>query len=202
MTAGWRLLGLLPVAACAPVLDAAWAIDVIRWEPAAAGAAFGLQTWMYFDPTWERTQAPSREICAALVALDGVRVEAADASCVQCGPIWQVTPRRLEDDCPDGLLQGQGPLLRAITGLAFGRRDASLGELPVSGVPEAETLGVWAQRNAGAWEPFGWAWPEGAASGAEDFGDWDGERPFHLEPAFAWDLRGGDVAPTTTRMSR
>lgn len=177
-TASCRVIGaLVTLLSGCQTGEPAWAMDVIHVVP-EGDLVQVLQTWSLFDERWERQQRGSRLVCTVLRVMEGTPTEPCDG----CAVSWEVVQTRRDSDCP---LEARGE--HAVIGdlAAVGISDKPAADSPVEG---ARTGFV---RYPDGWQTHGHAWPEGAPEGRAATGRWDGERPFELWPAFAWDLAGG-----------
>jgi hypothetical protein len=177
---------LLSAVACKPDDTPVWAYDPIYIEPSADGTGvYGFQTWEMFAENWTRRFAERHYVCSVVVELVGTPTAAGD-DCVECTAAWSVETALLETDCEATLAEDPGYL--ALERVAIG---AAVSELAEDDPYPSESHGGYVDYGTGLWEVHGWAYPDAldAAAQADDL-EWNGQQPFTLWPAYAWDLRG------------
>ncbi len=171
---------LLACGSDAPV----WALNTMSVVPTSTGLS-GTQTWTFYSGRWGKSKGDDAFVCARAQTYTGVVTSPVlYEGCADCLFAYELTYAELGSDCDEDL--AADPAYRLPEVIAVGAVDDSIADLDPQG---GESMGWYAQIEAGAVVPYGFAWDD-----ALDWGGypgppgWNEGQVYTLWPAFAWDL--------------
>lgn len=160
----------------------AWALNEASVVPSASGVE-GVQVWTLYSERWERRLDDRYHICTVLQDLRGTVVASYDG-CVRCTAMYELTLEELENDCPEGALDGL--VLDGMVALGIGEIPADLeADDPYPGA----SLGWFISFDGESAEAHGFAYSEALdQGGVGEEGRWRSGETYTLSPAYAWNL--------------
>lgn len=160
----------------------AWAMNEASVVPSASGVE-GVQVWTLYSKRWERRLDDRYRICTLLQDLRGT-VVASYEGCQGCTAMYELTLEELENDCPEGVLDGL--VLDGMVAMGVGDVPEDIaGDDPFPG----SSLGWFVSFNGESADGHGFAYAEELETGgAADPGRWRSGDSYILSPAYAWEL--------------
>lgn len=160
----------------------AWAMNEASVVPSASGLE-GVQVWTLYSEHWERKLDDRYRICTLLQDLRGA-VVAEYEGCVRCDAMYELTLDELENDCPEGTLDGL--VLDGMVAMGIGEVPEDIAEDdPFPG----SSMGWFISFNHESAEAHGFAYAESLDSGAAgEPARWRSGESYTLSPVYAWAL--------------